>query len=453
MNYIKYLILSAIIFISCSNPTEPDNFNYAPKSYSDTTSVYVQELNKIIFPLSGTDPALNDSDLSPLDFLGSSRIVGLGEATHGTKEFFQMKFRIFKYLVEHYNFKIFAFETDMGESVYIDRYITQGIGDLRDLMINKMHFWTWQTEEVFNLLKWMHDYNIGKSGTEMIHYLGVDCQFLDYQPDLILEYFFKTDPVIKEQISGIMDTIKTISNLSYNGQTSYFANMSINRKSDLIVMLQTSINKMEANKNDLVNNSNEFEFTSIKQLLRNIQQTIDVKYYENKTKVNYRDQYMAENAEWMANLFGPDTKVALWAHNFHVGNTTSTMGSILKNDLLDNYQIVSFSFSKGSFQAIGKEGLSYTILKNHTITTIPVKYSINYYLFNARYDNFILRTKDIPKNSELYQFTSGPHKFLSIGAAYDGNLDDYYSTIILNNFTDVMINIDFTNAARRISKF
>ena len=97
MNNIKYLALILIFFISCSNPTEPDNFNYAPKSYSDTTSVYVQGLNKIISPLSGTDPELNDFDLSPLDYLGNVRIVGLGEATHGTKEFIQMKFRIFKF--------------------------------------------------------------------------------------------------------------------------------------------------------------------------------------------------------------------------------------------------------------------------------------------------------------------------------------------------------------------
>ncbi|GBD90675.1 erythromycin esterase [bacterium BMS3Abin04] len=454
MNNIKYLALILIFFISCSNPTEPDNFNYAPKSYSDTTSVYVQGLNKIISPLSGTDPELNDFDLSPLDYLGNVRIVGLGEATHGTKEFIQMKFRIFKFLVERYNFKIFAFEADMGESVYIDRYITNGIGNLRTLMINKMHFWTWRTEEVYTLLEWMRNYNIGKSEDQMIHYLGVDCQYFDDQPDLILEYFKQTDPTIKNHIISIMDTIKTIAKLPYNQFKNYFINMNQKQESNLIFLLQSAINEMESRKDKLTAKSSEFEYANIKQLFRNIQQAVEVYYnYERKSNSTYRDKYMAENAEWMTKLFGSNTKIALWAHNFHIGNNISSMGSILKNDLIDDYQIISFSFSEGSFQAIGVEGLNYTGLKKQTITTIPIKNSINYYLFNARYNNFILRIKDIPQDSQLYQFAYEPHKFLSIGSVYNGNPDNYYSSKRLKHFTDVIINIDFTNAAIVIPKF
>jgi len=454
MNYLKFFPIILLLFVSCEEPTAPTNFNYAPKSYSDTTSVYVQQLNKIIFPLSGTDPELNDSDLSPLDYLGNVKIVGLGEATHGTKEFFQMKFRIFKYLVEHYNFKIFAFEADMGESIYIDRYITKGIGDLRALMISKMHFWTWRTEEVYKLLEWMRNYNIGKSEDQMIHYLGVDCQYFDDQPGLILEYFKRTDPNIKIHIYSIMDTIKTISKLTYNQFKNYFNTMSQEQESNLLFLLQSAMNEMESQKDELIAKSSEFEYMNIKQLFRNIQQAIEV-YYNNENKSNstYRDKYMAENAEWMTNLFGSNTKIALWAHNFHVGNNISSMGSILKNDLIDDYQIISFSFSEGSFQAIGMDGLSFTILKSHTITTIPIKNSINYYFFNVRYDNFILRIKDIPQDSQLYQFASEPHKFLSIGAVYDGNPDNYYYSEVLKIFTDVIINIDFTHAAVAIPRY
>ena len=69
---------------------------------------HVHELDSLIHPLSGASPELNHDDLQPLSYLGSSRIVGLGEATHGTKEFFQLKHRIFKYLVENHGFKIFG---------------------------------------------------------------------------------------------------------------------------------------------------------------------------------------------------------------------------------------------------------------------------------------------------------------------------------------------------------
>ena len=56
---------------------------------------------------------------------GINLLIGLGEATHGTAEFFKAKGRIFKYLAEHHNFKIFAIEADVGESILINQAIQQ----------------------------------------------------------------------------------------------------------------------------------------------------------------------------------------------------------------------------------------------------------------------------------------------------------------------------------------
>ena len=114
------LLILFIAIIACGKQKErsitgPSEVEVVPDSY-------IQELDSLIYPLISVSPGWNCDDLQPLSFLGKAKIVGLGEATHGTYEFFRLKHRIFRLLVENYNFRIFGFEADMGESIFIDRY-------------------------------------------------------------------------------------------------------------------------------------------------------------------------------------------------------------------------------------------------------------------------------------------------------------------------------------------
>ena len=86
-------------------------------------------------------------------------MLGLGEATHGTSEFFNMKDRIFRYFVEEHGFRAFGFEMDFGESLIFEEYVQGGEGDIEELMVKKMIFWIWRAEEVKQLLILMREYN------------------------------------------------------------------------------------------------------------------------------------------------------------------------------------------------------------------------------------------------------------------------------------------------------
>ena len=193
-----------LIFSSCNLKDKDDKQN--TREQQDL----VNELNSIIIPIQGSSPNLDDKELAALDFLKQAKIVGLGEATHGTKEFFEMKHRIFKYLVEHHGCKAFAFESDYSECIYIDRYITGGEGDLDDLMNNTMIFWTWCTAEVRALLQWMREYNEGKEKKDMIRYFGVDCQLFRYKADLLVEYLGKVSPETLQECESTLDKTRDL---------------------------------------------------------------------------------------------------------------------------------------------------------------------------------------------------------------------------------------------------
>lgn len=124
-------------------------------------------------PLRTVEPTGDHSDLDFLhDWIGKARIVALGEATHGTREFFQLKHRIFRHLVEREGFTAIAFEAGLPEAMDIDRYIQTGEGDPRSLLAQL--YWTWNTQEVLDLIKWMRTYNADSRHARKIHFYGFD---------------------------------------------------------------------------------------------------------------------------------------------------------------------------------------------------------------------------------------------------------------------------------------
>jgi len=126
---IKYYFLPLLCFLlACQKetitPTETPNNPASTVESPPIDQRLITQLNNTLVPLSYTNPLIwTAEDLSYFDKLADKKIVGLGEATHGTSEFFKAKFKIFKYLVEHHNYKVFAFEADVGESIYINQAI------------------------------------------------------------------------------------------------------------------------------------------------------------------------------------------------------------------------------------------------------------------------------------------------------------------------------------------
>ncbi len=105
--------------------------------------------------------------------VGDARIVSLGEATHGTREFFQLKHRMLEYLATEMGFSIFSIEANMPEAYRLNDYVLNGNGDPAKLL-RGMYFWTWDTEEVLDMIKWMREFN--KSGKGRVEFTGFDMQ-------------------------------------------------------------------------------------------------------------------------------------------------------------------------------------------------------------------------------------------------------------------------------------
>lgn len=130
-------------------------------------------------PLKTVEAGNGFDDLARLKaMVGEAQIVALGEGTHGTREYFRAKHRLVEFLVEEMGFSVFSIEANMPESYALNDYVMGGEGNVERL-IGGMYFWTWNTEEVRDLVEWMRAWNLAqkaKGSERRVQFTGFDMQ-------------------------------------------------------------------------------------------------------------------------------------------------------------------------------------------------------------------------------------------------------------------------------------
>lgn len=145
----------------------------SPAAAETPTASVVEWIDRHGQPLVTTDPGAPLRDLRPLrQIVRGASVVGLGEATHGSHEQFRLKHRMVRYLVEEMGFRTVAFEDDFAGGVAIDRYVTTGEGDVREL-VSSMSSPFWSADEILDLVEWMRSYNQTRSD-DPVRFLGTD---------------------------------------------------------------------------------------------------------------------------------------------------------------------------------------------------------------------------------------------------------------------------------------
>lgn len=409
--------LSLLIILSCDKDSEEITLD--AQTYS-----LVQAIDQELSPLTINPLNWSDNELVFLDPIATKKIIALGEATHGTAEFFNAKHRIFKYLVENHNYKIFAFEADFGESLLINDAVQRGASnEIEELMKTKMHFWTWSTEEVKNLLLWMCEYNLDKSEEEKVQYMGVDCQFNTFHPGMLKDYLKITDVPFFSSAELILNQAETATEAG-------FASYSREAFENYLQKIDALRDSIANHENELIEVSSEKEFKLNARILEVIRQVSEVKYFQGEYSINYRDQYMAENTAWLNEYFD-GKKIVLWAHNWHIANSPNyggvrSMGYHLTQDFGNDYTTIGFLFSRGSFTAFGQEGGQFTELGEHVINVNPKTNSLNFVMSQSKEPVFALKIADLQKYNEWNDaFTNGIEAF-TIGSVFNNNPKDYY---------------------------
>lgn len=178
-------------------------------------------------PLDSVEPGSGFADLTPLEnILKDVRIVGLGEATHGTREFFQLKHRLVEFLVEEMGFTVFGLEASYPGCARINDYVLHGKGN-PEAALASQGFWIWDTEEIAELIEWMRSYNMKAPDGKKVKFVGFDFGVLDQSLEIVSDYLRRVAPdqveKAEEAIKPLIDESRRIGDRAHSFVLHYIA--------------------------------------------------------------------------------------------------------------------------------------------------------------------------------------------------------------------------------------
>ena len=383
--------------------------------------------------------------------VGDAKVVALGEATHGTREFFQMKHRLLEFLVEEMGFDLFAIEATWPEANRLNEYVHGGEGD-PSVLLSGLYFWTWNTREVLEMIQWMRAHNEAPGGAPTVSFLGFDMQFPGMAIHNVIEYLSEVDSpaaaVASEKYSCMLRYANGPDGLTPS-QTSY-RDQPRSYRDECQRDLEEVRDSLLAHQDTYEATSSAAEFAIADRSARVVLQYEDI---ESERTRGARDEFMAENAIWLHEQGGPDSKIVLWAHNGHVADNPtyaggSSMGWHLRAHYSDDLVTVGFDFYQGGFRAVHQTSNGgYAGVTNHTVGPAPVD-SYEHYFHAAGKEQMILDIRSVDLTTASTSWLAGPLLMRSIGAVFaPTNPGAYLYPVTIPSRYDLVIFFDDTSAA------
>ena len=351
------------------------------------------------------------ADLQPLkQIIGPARIVALGEATHGTREFFQLKHRLLEFLVTEMGFNLFAIEATMPESFDLNDYVLTGRGDPEKALAG-VYFWTWDTEEVRTMIEWMRSYNADPKHTRKVKFYGCDMQSAPRAAKVTLAYLHKVDPPQAEMAE------KALAILANPYTDAEFDKLPQDQKTIATKTIQAVLSGFDRRKLDYIRQSNAEDWAIARQHARVLSQNIEFRSPNTLGGPQLRDRAMAENIQWIMEHEGPDAKAVVWAHNDHVATAEGAMGSYLRQNYGPDMVGLGFAFNQGGFQA--REGPIQTKggLRPFEVAPAPAG-SLDALLASANLQIAAIDLRTLPKSGPVDEWFAVPHDTRDFGAVF-----------------------------------
>ena len=349
-------------------PVAPKFDKKQQKLIAENTSVF-----KTVEPSNSAN--LDISDFKDLEFLKTivkdSKIIALGESTHGTSEFFKVKHRILQYAILELGVRVFILEDNQLLVERINEYVLLGKGEAETVI--RGLFKVWNTEEMLQLIKWVRVYNIAHP-MSMVEFVGMDVQNPQLALNAIDEFLKQKDSMLQKKSNQLL------SEINQEWQNSYFKDETELLKWDKdaaenhAIFLNNKTKWLSDSKNESDSLKVEWAVKNARTVKQFVETTIGGNY-------EGRDKAMAENVQWILNQRDPGTKAVLWAHDSHISRGDSkdkdsnyfagqSMGSYLSKKYKSDYCALGFFTYQGT--CLGTVSYSNFNLVDFEIYTSPI---------------------------------------------------------------------------------
>ena len=306
------------------------------------------------------DFSVPGTDLEPIrSAIGSARIVGVGESRHDTREQLLLKGMLVRYLVEELDFRVLILEESVPHAESLDRYVTSGEGDLRDLMNRLAGWYLWDTEEMLEVFRWVRNFNEDREPDKQVRIFGVDITAPALGVQGVLDSL---------EMAGV-DTRLDARALGLDIQQGDFwpttweryAAFSDQRRQELGNNYEELIGVVTAKKTEIIASLSEEAYERVL-FMAEIGRAGN-SFFSSISREEggaIRERWMAQTTMRILNRETPGEKAILWAHNLHVAKSSFRMPGLaegalepmavqLYEELGDAYIAIGGTFGTGAY--------------------------------------------------------------------------------------------------------
>jgi erythromycin esterase-like protein len=429
---------------------------------STTEATLLEAVRDAARPLTG--PA---RDYDPLiDLVGDARIVLLGEASHGTHEFYRERARITRRLIEEKGFLAVAAEADWPDAYRVNRYVraASSDADAREALVEFRRFpnWMWRNTAVVEFVEWLRAHNDARPrGAPKVGFYGLDLYSLRASMEAVLRYLERVDPEAAKRARAryacfdqFNDDTQVYGFLTGTGVTKSCEEDVI---AELLELRRRAYD--DARRDGHGAEDDRFNAEQNARVVKNAEAYYRSVFLEEVPSWNVRDRHMVETLEALLAHLGQQVgraKVVVWAHNSHLGDARATemsrrgelnVGQLVRERYGDDAVLIGFTTHHGRVTAASD--WDRPAERKHVRPALPDSYEATFH--DTRLANFLLawRGRDGAREALL-----APALERAIGVIYrpDTERASHYFWARLALQFDAVIHFDETRAVEPLER-
>jgi erythromycin esterase-like protein len=394
------------------------------------------------------------ADLDPLiKQIGNARYVLLGEASHGTSEYYTWRTHISRRLITEKNFSFIAVEGDWPDCYRVNHYVKhfpeEASDRARDVLhaFNRWPTWMWANHEIIELAEWLRRYNKDSEAEHKVGFFGLDVYSLWESLYAILAYLQKTDPAALALAWQALRCFEPYGEdvQEYARATRFVPNSC---EEEVVTLLRELRNKPAEFRGD--GGESHFVAEQNAQVLKNAEAYYRAMVRGGPESWNIRDRHMTETLERLMKHHGDGAKAIVWEHNTHIGDARFTemadQGEITIGQLMrerhgqDGVVLVGF----GSYQGSVIAGREWEAPMERMRVPPAQNGSWEDVLHRAGAGDKLLPFANADQTSEMLQ----PRGHRAIGVVYHPEFEQYgnYVPSVLPRRYDAFLFLDKTHA-------
>jgi protein-L-isoaspartate(D-aspartate) O-methyltransferase len=416
-----------------------------------------ESLISLISDHAETFSALEEASLeSLLERIGNARVVLIGEASHGTSEFYKMRALITKRLIEEKNFNIIAAEADWPDAARIDHYVRHRETPPSEwTAFARFPTWMWRNNEVKDFIDWLHEHNSSLPYNKRTGFYGLDLYSLYNSARSVINYLEEFDPDLATVARNRYGCLSP-----WEADPAAYGHAALSGKyrnceRDVVCMLEDLQKKqMEYAYND---GERFLDASQNARLVANAERYYRVMYYGSRASWNLRDSHMFDTLLNVMEFHGENAKAVVWAHNSHIGDAAATemsargehnIGQLCRKKFLNEAYNIGFGTDHGTVAAASNWDSPMEI--KPVRPSHAQSYERLFHLTNEPGLMLPLRSK---QKSGLHYQLMKPKLERAIGVVYrpETELASHYFEAVLPNQFDEYIWIDQTEAITPLS--